>query len=210
MTTGELRRTGVLGVAASVLLMAHCASTVYLNPNPALYIAAPRSDLSVGVLVNDFETRQVYSGGWNLFVSSSPIATGLALKMAAENTFARLFSKVEMLSNSDEFKSRQLTLLVTPRISRFVVLSDVTAELFLYCKIEDQNGKVLYEKTIPARGTSQAGLAYVGGGFGGGLGSAVVGQSALGTTSTEAFNSAFSMLANDIVKNVDFSPYVKK
>lgn len=204
MTARDIRSAALLLLLllGTLMLGVNCTpSTIYLNPNPGFYISSPPINVSVGLLIDPMQAQQVHSTGFSLLAGGT-VGTGLALRTASENTFRKLFTKVEVLSNRDEFTGKQLTLLITPSITRFSISQDVTAELFLYCKIVDQAGKTVYEKTIPARGSTQGGLAYIGGGY--------VRENVLSTTSTEAFNQAFSMLGNDIAKNADFSPYLKK
>ncbi len=58
----------------------------------------------------------------------------------------------------------------------------------------------MYENTIPSKGGSQAATGCLLGVWGG--------KMALSGTSNEAFDMAFAQLADDIMKKVDFSPYL--
>ncbi len=191
--------------AGILALLVGCTFTVPINPNPAAYYSVDKIDLDVGLLIDDSQIRQVHSqSGFCLLgvAHTWNFQTGMALRIAAEQIFKKMFTKVELLSSASEFQNKPLTLLITPKITRFNVSQDITAELLLYCKLIDQNGKVVYERTIPAKGSSQALTAYFGGVF--------VGKQTLSQTSTEAFNRAFEFLAKDIKEKVDFSVYLKE
>jgi hypothetical protein len=127
--------------------------------------------------------------------------TGGAMGMAAKRTFERVFTEVQTLQTADQFTDAPLVLLITPSIRKFHVSQGLTASLQLHCTLVDKMGQTVYENTVPAKGGSQAMTGCLLGVWGG--------QSALAKTSEEAFNTAFSTLADDIVKKVDFSPYIK-
>ncbi len=184
-------------------LFGGCVFQVHLRPYPAPYITAEKIDLSVGLFIDESKLIPYHSqSGLCLIGHTWQIQTGIALRTASEQTFRRLFTNVEILSQLSEFKNKPLTLLITPKIERFYVSQGLQAELFLYCKLVDQMGKVVYENTIPSKGSSQWGMAFFFGVW--------AGEEALSKTSTEAFNKAFAFLADDIVKKVDFSIYLQK
>jgi hypothetical protein len=184
------------------LILVSCSFAVRLDPSPIPY-TEEKIDLDVGLFVDQFQMGQIHSrSGLCLIgmVHTWNVETGMALRVGAERVFKRVFTKVEILEEVGEFKDKPLTLLITPTIQRFNISQDLAAELHLHCRLVDQVGEVVYENTIPSKGGSHAGTGCLLGVWGG--------QKALSETSNEAFNMAFAHLANDIVKNVDFSPYL--
>lgn len=183
-----------------------CTFTVRVTPNPGVYIIKKEKiKLSVGLFIDDYQIRQIHSqSGFCLIgvLHTWEIQTGMALRISAENTFREIFTHVEILKTVSDFTKKPLTLLITPKIERFYISQDLTAELVLYCKLIDQTGKVVYENTIPAKGESQAITGFLFGMWGG--------EYALSKTSTSAFNKAFAFLASDIIKKVNFDEYLKR
>jgi hypothetical protein len=130
------------------------------------------------------------------------IETGIALRIGAENTFSSLFTKVQVVGSQTEFRNKALILVVTPQISSFTIQQDLTAQLYLHCRLADRNGTVLYKNTIPASGSGNNAAGCLLGLLGG--------ETSLRMNTEEAFNQAFAYLASDMMKKVDFSPYLNK
>lgn len=186
-----------------ILIILNCSFSVHLDPNPFPDIKQ-KIDIDVGLFINESQIQKIHSQSGLCLIGMAHtwnIETGWALRVGAERTFKRIFTNVEILKNLGEFRDKSLTLLITPKIENFNISQDLSAELFLHCKIVDKKGDVLYERTIPAKGASQSFTGFLFGVFGG--------QEALSTTSNEAFNIAFSLLAQDIITKIDFEPYIR-
>jgi len=161
--------------------------------------------LDVGLYVDTAQAQQIYSRSGLCLIGMAhtwQVNTGGALNLGAERTFQRIFANVERLKSTEEFANKPLTLLITPQLKNFNISQSLAADLILYCKLVDKTGQTIYENTIPAQGSGQGAMGCLLGVF--------AGKKALSDTSADAFNTAFAMLASDIVRKVDFSPYLKK
>lgn len=187
---------------AALLAFASCTFAVRPQPCPLIQ-NQNKIDLALGLLIDDAQVRQVHSQSGLAavgMVHTWRIETGMALRIGAENTFRALFTKVDVVRSKTEFRDKALMLVVAPRISRFTVDQSLAAQLNLQCKLTDRDGKVLYENTIPASGSSHSGAGCLMGVWGG--------ETSLRENTNEAFNQAFVLLAADMMKKVDFGPYL--
>lgn len=187
---------------AALLAFAGCTFEVRPQPYPLIQ-NENKINLALGLLIDDSQVRQVHSQSGLAAVGAVHtwrIETGTALMTGAENTFRALFTKVDVVKSQTEFKDKALTLVVAPQISSFTIDQSLAAQLYLHCKLADRDGKVLYENTIPASGSGHSGAGCLMGVWGG--------ESSLRENTNEAFNQAFALLAADIMKKVDFRPYL--
>ncbi len=194
----------ILGAAVIVLVVAQgCTTSVHVAPHPELYISETPINVNVGLLVEEAQEFEYYTlGGTCLLgmLNSWRIETGPAFRLAAENAFKKIFAHVEIVRKPQQFQEGTLVLLVRPRISSFYVGQSLSATLVLSCSIVDRTGKVLYESSYPGTGPGRTGLVFVGGFF--------AGASALSSSSATAFDTAFTSMALDVKRTVDFSPYL--
>jgi hypothetical protein len=198
--TRTLLRCHYFGIAA---LLAFASCTFVVQPQPYPPIGSQKKvDLTLGLLIDDAQALQVHNQGC-LFavgvVHTWRIETGTALRIGAQNAFRALFTKVEVVKSQTEFKDKGLLLVVAPRVIHFAVDQSLTTQLYLQCRLTDRDGKVLYENTIPARGSSHSGAGCMMGVWGG--------ETSLRENTEEAFNQAFALLASDMMKKVNFIPY---
>lgn len=185
-----------------LVFLGGCTFDVYVRPTPILD-TTKKINLKIGLFIDESKLPPYHSqSGFCLMGGTWNIHTGVALRMGAEQTFKTLFTDVEILKDVSEFKNKSLALLITPKIKRFHVSQSIQAELFLHCILVDQVGKIVYDHTIPVKGSSEGGLVFIFGVW--------AGKEALSKTSTDAFNRAFALLADDIIKKVNFSPYLEK
>jgi hypothetical protein len=197
----------MMKLAAALLLgfpvaLAGCTTAVHFDATPMVDVRN-KIDLDVGVFVDKSQMNQVYSeSGLYLLglLNTWNVQTGAGSAATAWKTFSLMFRSVEMLKVAGDFESRSLTLLITPTIEHFAISQDLTADLLLKCVIVDRFGETVYKNTVAASGGSQMMTACCLGALGG--------QSVLGKTSGDAFSDAYTQLANDIMKRVDFSRYL--
>lgn len=180
-----------------LLLLLGCSGSINFVPNPGIWIKEEKVDINVGLYFEEFPPLDFYKHGFYT------IQTGAALRLAADNTFKRLFTNVEILNSSSDFKNKDLVLLIIPRITRFNISKlSYTAELIISCKFVDQSGKIIYENSVFAKGESGGtSLSLLGG---------LRHKSIISNNSKDAFNKAFINLENDIKNKVDFNVYIKQ
>jgi hypothetical protein len=180
-----------------------CSTAVHVSPHPESYIANAPVDVSAGLLIEDSQAYQTYTMGGGCLLGMLnhwQIETGPALMLAAQSTLPRIFSQVTPMRTRQEFEEGTQRLLISPSIASFYVSSGLSADLVLHCRIVDRQGKLVHEGSYMAKGPGQAGSVFWGGFF--------AGQGALSKTSSDAFEFAFTSLATDIRKRVDFTPYL--
>lgn len=170
-------------------LISGCAVINFI-PNPGFYIQDEKIDIGVGLLLNASQIMHSYKMG-----PFTRINTGFAFRLASENAFKKIFTKVEIVKSEEEFENKELTLLIIPSILKFNVSPWThSAELLLRCRILDRKGKVIYDVNVIRKGQKVGGAL----------------SQALSQNSKDAFEKAFIYLAYDIMKKVDFSVYMKK
>lgn len=194
----------VLLFIGTCLLFWDCSFNIYVRPIPRIPNTQP-IELKVGLLIDESNLRLIHSQSGLFMIGMGwtwKIHMGTGLKMAAEHTFKKLFTQVEILRRTVEFKNQDLIMLITPKITHFNVSQALTASLTIHCKIIDREGKTVYESTVATEGSSEAMTGCLFGVFGG--------EEALSKTSSEAFNRAFEILARDIISNVNFKQYLNE
>jgi len=195
------------------LLLGSCANSYRVNllPDPVPH-TTKKIDLNAGLFIDEAQTRQGHTQGGSCLTGMGQqwsIETGGALRIGAERTFRKIFTDVEILNSMGEFKNKPLTLLVTPKIVEFYI-RNLTATLSLHCKLVNQAGEMVYEKTIISTGVAQGATTALFSVWWSGILGAIPTQRAISEASHEAFNNAFVLLADDIVNKVDFSTYLKE
>jgi len=193
-----------MGLLLAILSAGLVGCTFVIRPFPGSALVDKKIDLRVGLLIDDTAAGQVSSTS-GLFmiglVHTWKVEVGGAMLQGATATFSNMFTEVKNLKSKDQFASSDLILLITPVIQQFTIEQDLSAKLTLHCVLADRKGTALYDKTIPVTGKAQTATGCLLGVAGG--------QTAINETSTDAFNQAFQFLAQDILKTVDFSPYLK-
>lgn len=194
-------------ILLSALLFSGCVFRIPLEPNPRIAIEAKIS-IDLGLFVEHSNEQHIYKAhgltGCLIGNDRWEFNTGIALKKASEKAFRQVFRNVTILNSIQGFWDGQLTILILPKIRKFEIKnSDMQAKLYIHCRMVDRLGNTIYERDITRMGSRKmvpiaCCLGATGGGF------------ILSRTSQEAFNKAFEDIAVDMVKNVDFAPYLEK
>jgi hypothetical protein len=203
-----MKKLFVIAVLAAILAFSACTHNVYLSPNPRLP-EREKINVDVGLFVDKAQIAQRYTYGGSCFLGVANqwiVETGPAVRATAERTFKVLFARVEVLENISDFAARKdLALLIVPKLDAFSLASETKANITISCDIMNQAGVNVYRGAIPAVGLASIGdsaaIYYLG---------ALSGESSLSNTADDAFAKAFVFLADDILKKVDFIPYLKK
>jgi len=195
-----------LYILSSIFLLSGCVFRVPLEPHPKIEVPK-KVPIDLGLFVDRTNDLYKYKAqgmagclmGGNLW----ELDTGVALRKAAERAFSQVFKSVTILDSIQDFRNKSLAILIIPEIKGFKINNDnIRAELYIHCCLIDKSGNTFYENDINAFGGRKllAGccLGTLGSGF------------ALSRTSQEAFNRVFRDLINDILKNVDFTPYLSE
>jgi hypothetical protein len=203
-----MKKWSVTAILTVILAFSACTHNVYLSPNPRLP-EREKINVDVGLFVDRAQIAQRYTYGGSCFLGVANewiVETGPAVRLTAERAFKAIFARVEVLENMSDFAARKdLALLIVPKIDAFTLASETKANITISCDIMNQAGATVYHGAIPAVGLADAGdsaaIYFLG---------ALSGESALSNTADDAFAKAFVFLADDILKKVDFIPYLKK
>lgn len=202
----ELHRGVRLAMAAVVVSCVMLGCTFVIRPAPNPVISGKKIPLKVALLIDEDQMRQFHFASGLAVVGMAHgwvVETGTALRQGAENAFCKMFSSVRALRTQSEFSdSTDLTLLVTPKVDRFAISQALAADMELSCILVNRADSVIYSGSVPARGKARMAEGCLLGVAGG--------KTAISSTSTEAFNRAFALLAEDIRKKVDFAPYLNR
>lgn len=196
----------VLYIVLLIFLLSGCVFRVPLEPHPKIKIPK-KVPIDLGLFVDRTNELYKYKAqgmagcliGGNLW----ELDTGVALKKAAERAFSQAFRSVTVLDSVQDFRNKSLIILILPGIKGFKINNhSIKAELHIHCRLIDKSGSIFYENDINGFGRRKlltgCCLGTLGSGF------------ALSRTSQEAFNRVFRDLITDILKNVDFTPYLSK
>jgi hypothetical protein len=203
-----MKKLSVIAILTLLLVFSACTHNVYLNPNPRLP-QREKINVDVGLFVDRAQIAQRYTYGGSCFLGVANewiVETGPAVRSTAERTFRVLFARVDALENMSDFAARKdLALLIVPKLDAFALASETKANIAISCDVMNQAGATIYHGAIPAVGLASIGdsaaIYYLG---------ALSGESALSNTADDAFAKAFVFLADDILKKIDFIPYLKK
>lgn len=203
-----MKKLPAIAVLASILGFGACAHNVYLSPNPVL-TARAKINADVGLFIDKAQIAQQYTYGGSCLLGLANqwiLETGPAVRMAAERTFKAVFNRVEYLNDMSDFTAKKdLALLIVPRLDAFALASETKANITISCDVMNQAGTNIYHGAIPAiglGGADDSAAIFILGVFGG--------ERALSNTADDAFAKAFVALAEDIMKKVDFIPYLKR
>ena len=201
------------GYVSLILLLSGCSQNVNLSPNPQ----PPVKEMipcAVGLFIDKGQQAQTFTAKDESCALGATnewrLETGAALSIGAEKTFRKMFQNVELLSDMGEFASKELALLIAPKIKGFYVGRDRRSVLTLACEILNPKGETVYNESISAGSLAESGMNAASCLLPPIVSLLVVSSENLTLNVEDTFNTAFFKLADDILKKVDFTPYLKK
>lgn len=164
--------------------------TVRFVPSPDIR-AKERLNLYVGLLIPSAEASRTAR------VGSKTVMTGDALKVGARNTFQQMFTNVfELETRKQASATRDLQLLLLPRVVSFDIDSKGNATVVLGCMLTNVNDRVLMDSTWS--GSSSPSESTAGG---------QAGKRDFAKSGSEAFEAAFRQMAEAVVPALHSTSY---
>ena len=195
-----------LPIALLAFLLSGCPHVfrVPLEPNPKIIVSS-KIPVDLGLFVDGANELYTYKAqglaGCLIGDHTWELDTGVALKKASQSAFSQAFRNVTVMDSLEDFQNMSLTILILPKIKSFEIKNgSIRAELYIHCRLVDRSGNAFYERDVKRVGNrkvyTDCCLGATGGGF------------VLSRTSQEAFNRVFQDLVTDMLRNVDFAPYL--
>jgi len=178
----------VQAILCASLVLTGCA--IPIKPSPVI-VVKERLNLYVGVLIPRAEARQTAR------VDGKTYKTGNALKVGAMNTFQQMFTNVfELETRKQASATRDLQLLLLPRVVSFDIDSNGNATVVLGCMLTNVNDRVLMDSTWSASSLPDESTAV-----------ADAGRRDIEKASSEAFEGAFRKMAESVVPALHRTSY---
>ena len=181
-------KAAVPAILCASLILTGCA--IPIKPTPVI-VVKERLNLYVGVLVPKTEARRTAKVGGKTY------KTGNALKVGAMNTFQQMFTNVfELETRKQASATRDLQLLLLPRVVSFDIDSNGNATVVLGCMLTNVNDRVLMDSTWS--GSSSPSESTAGG---------QAGKIDMAKSGSEAFEAAFRQMAEAVVPALHNTSY---
>jgi len=186
-----MRAPTIAVLCASLVLTGY---TIPIKPSPVIAVKE-RLNLYVGVLIPRAEARRTTKVGGKTY------KTGSALKVGAMNTFQQMFTNVfELETRKQASATRDLQLLLLPRVVSFDIDSNGNATVVLGCMLTNVNDRVLMDSTWTGSSSPVEPAGQAGGGH-------EAGKIDMAKSGSEAFEAAFKQMAEAVVPALHRTSY---